>query len=174
MSDDYDCSREELDPEVLADLQLRARTLSERGDRYLRPSPAQLYRKPVDAAQWKCRFPRCEILIGVADDVVQYLENFNAELATRGERAIPTDAILVCPEHLKLALEHRAQKQRERSDRMRDNIRKLRASELDPNLMPDVLADLRRDHHPDVDGMVAAMLARLNGSSGGKKRRARL
>jgi hypothetical protein len=176
VSDEYDTTREDCDPEVLADLQLRSATLAARGDRYTRPSPAALYVKPADAEFWKCRFPTCQERIGVVQDVVERLAIFNAYLATRGERAIPNDCILICAEHLRLANEERARRRTDRVARVIANVKRLRENPAgDPNALPDVIAELRRDHHPDVDGLIASLMARHLGNSGkAQRKRARL
>lgn len=164
MSDDYDTRREEADPEVIADLQLRARTQRER-----RSVIADLaWQAPIFVASWKCRHPKCDERVAVTQDVVHQLEAFSAELVRRGGRPIPADSVLVCATHEAAVRGFRAEKLREQHVRLAANIRELKQLES-PGISVDLLAKIRADHHPDVEGLIGAIEARTVRRSGKRK-----
>lgn len=160
MSDEYDWTRDHdfvgEDPEVAADRALKSATLRERGGQ-VRSMPT--WAAPTLVAWWPCQTPKCAETIGVPQDTVERLAIFNTELERRGERRIPEGSILLCPEHTKARQGAREEAQAKRRDRIRDNVRLLKGA-ADPALLPDVIAELRRDHHPDVEGLLAALAAK--------------
>lgn len=154
-----------IDPEVLADLQLRA--ASEHDTSRSRGTTAPMGSwPPVFVVDWKCRNPRCEAGVPVTGDVVERLAIFNEHLRQRGERPIPHDAVLVCEEHHAELRAWRDRKLRERTDALADVIRQLKASSA-PAKEAALIARLSELGHPEPHLLMAALDAK---SRGGKRR----
>lgn len=160
----------DLDPEVLADLELRDASMRDRSRS--RRAEATLGRElpapPV--AWWTCRAPRCGQLVGIPEQAVERLEIFNARLVSRGEQPIPDDTVAVCDEHRAMLLTHRAETLRRKHDRLRENIVKLKASP-NPRSEHELLRELERDHHPDISGLLESLARKLEGDKASKRTR---
>ncbi len=153
-------SDEELDPEVLADLQLRA--ASEHDATRTRISPAAIgtWKPDADVTTWPCRRPGCEQPVGVTQDAIDYLAMCNGWLRKRGEREIPTDAVMLCEpcrKRLQGIYEKAHEKQRERC---RELVQKLKASAT-PRNEHEIIRALEDVKHPDVSGLIESLAAKL-------------
>jgi hypothetical protein len=169
---------DEIDPEVVADLKLRAYT--ER-DRSRTGSANYDWSKPVIVTQWKCRTPPCKTFVDVTEDTIERWEIFNRELARRGEGPIASHTVLRCDQceaDTRAALAINLRKQ---VDRMADVIRQIKAGEkiiryksqsgdhaVDEKT---ALEALKRWGHPDVPGFIAALAERRATNSSKRERR---
>ncbi len=173
MSDDEDDRdhrgrrRPDLDPEALADMRYRAESerMTDR-TRLMKPAVGSGY-PPVFVTSWKCRHPKCEALVDVTQDTVDTLAVFNAELVRRGEREIPTNAIVLCDEHRDLAAYYRVEAVKKRHVRLRDAIQQLKASDS-PRSEHALIEECRACHHPDVDGLLQSLTDKLGKKPRGK------
>ncbi len=161
---------EELDPEVIADLRLRAQTERERGNR---AAAAPVWTPPVIVDSWPCRHPQCSVRVDVTQDVVDQLAVFNGYLRRRNERPIPTDAVVVCDTHRLALTAYRTEQLDKKRTAMTEAVQKLKAS---PNARAEheLLAELKRMHHPDIDGLLQSLEAKGAGDAPTGKTRGRL
>lgn len=151
---------EDQDPEVVADMRLRAATEASRP-----AAPMPSWKPPEVAAQWKCRHPRCSRLVDVPPDAVEYRDMFNRMLTARGEAPMSTDAIVVCDEHRRELADFKVEYLRRQNERLKLNIQRLKASR-DPERETELIAEIRRDHHPFVDELVQSLAEKVrNGTS---------
>lgn len=138
------------DPEVLADLQLRAS--SERDRSRSRSDGNYSWSPPSIVGKWRCRNPHCKSLVDVPEPAMERFCAFNELLRRRGEEPLDRDKILFCPsceaEFRRVAGDRR----RERVERMRSAIVELKATR-DAERQRELLDQLRIWHHPDVDGL---------------------
>jgi hypothetical protein len=141
------------DPEVIEDLQLRARTMRERsGNR-----EAQ-YTAPVFVSEWACR--ACRELVPITADAMENWQRFNRMLAARNEAAIRTSEIVFC-DRCRVEFRRTApERRRGQVERMRPVIIKLKRSS-NPEEEREAIKQLETYGHPDVNGLVAAIRARL-------------
>lgn len=152
-----------LDPEVIADLKLRESSTRDK----TRTGEVE-WTSPVLVESWKCRAPRCSNVVEVTQDVVDQHRVFNGYLQDRGERDIPTDAIVLCPDCKKLAASYRNEALLERNRQMTADVQHMKASP-DPRNEHDCLRRLRANHHPDIDGLLDVLVRRLEGEKGSKR-----
>lgn len=157
MSDEYDWTRDAewgaTDAEALEDL--RKREATQRDASRTRKTAAAIGGGAV-VAQWPCLVEGCVESVGVSDDVVHGLDVFNAQLARKGEAPIAPGAY--CTAHEVLRAELRADRASARRDKMRDTIRQLKEAER-PESETALIALLRRQGHPDVEGLLASLAA---------------
>jgi len=175
-----------MDPEVLADLQLRA---SSQYDSSRARAPMRPFANPETVERWPCRRPGCSTMVDVTEDAVDRVVQFSAQLEREGQSVIagrhprkrpneykpedyrPLDAtaIVFCGECTAVLKESGAAKRRTEVDRMAPLIVELRT---DPGPNPhreyEIVKQLREWKHPDVDGLVAAIRERR--SSKGKQK----
>lgn len=166
---------EEIDPEVLADLQLRIS--SERDSTRSRGSGTYAWTTPVIVAHWRCRSREsCRTavagepaLVGVTQETLDALEGFNSELRRRMQADLPTHSIVFCDECKRHGISMQAEANRKRADRMAERVRKLRDG-CSADEEREIIEVLRKTH-PDVDGLLRAIRERREGAHGGKPKR---
>ena len=148
-------SRDEIDPEDLADLRLRASSERDstrtRGDGTYEWSPAAL------VEEWPCR--NCgTALVGVTAEQVSARAMFNTMLRRQNERVIDTDEVVFCPPCLDLARASGVERRRRAINETELLIRQLKtlSDENDPRERS-ILARLRDLGHPDVEGLRKAI-----------------
>lgn len=152
-----------MDPEILADLQLRA------SSEHARPAaPMPSWSAPTVVDRWKCRHPRCSRMVDVTPDAVEYRAMFNAMLLARREAPIPQDAIVVCDEHRVELADYKAEYLRKQNERLKANIQRLKACR-DPEGETELIAAIRADHHPDVGGLVQSLADKARNGTGRKR-----
>lgn len=146
---------EDMDPEVIADLALRAANLRDR-NRGKDADEVYNWTEPPIVASWPCR-GRCGATVGVTQHAVDALTQANERLRGRGEPEIEHVTFCeACTSRLKAeAAERRAR----RDATMTAMIRELRAG-VSPEKERDILAKLRAMHHPDVDGLARLLAER--------------
>ncbi|MBA2718912.1 MAG: hypothetical protein H0U52_06695 [Chloroflexi bacterium] len=141
------------DPEVVADLQLRARTERDRSRFQGEPRWAP----PRFVAAWKCR--TCGVLVDVTVDALERLAVFNSILRRRNEAPLDHNAIVFCDDCLPQFKAFAADHARGKTDRLAEEIRKLKNSG-DPVSEHAVIKTLRDLGHPDVGGLLACLAAK--------------
>ena len=151
---------DEEDPEVVADLRLRAAT--ERDDSRSRLTPAQLLAWKPDApvAQWHCRHPSCASLVDVTQEAVDTLATMNGRLRSLGEREIPTDAVMLCEPHRNLMHRILEEKHGEQRVELAECVKRMRQSPA-PRNEHDLIKRMTALHHPDVTGLIESLAAKL-------------
>lgn len=162
-------SREfEPDPEVIADLKLRAHT---EYDRTRSRPAAYVWNPPKIVGAWKCRNAACKAIVDVPDDAMEQFCMFNAELRRRDEDPLDHSKILYCSDCLAEYKATASQRRRGQVDRMAVAIKQLKESG-DATRERDLIAQLEQWGHPDVEGLVKAITERRVAESGrvGKKR----
>lgn len=153
---------EALDPEVIADLQLRAASVYDR----TRTGREATWSAPDIVTEWPCRMQNCRVPVEVTQEPIDQLAMFNRELERRGEDPIRTNEVMICDSHRKLLAWKRSDSAAKKRERMSDNIRRIKAS-MKPRNEHDIIAELNRDGHPDVPALLEAIETRqkLAGSS---------
>ncbi len=156
---------DEMDPEVVADLQLRAYSQNDRSR--TRGEGVYDWKPPADVAQWKCRTPPCKVFVGVDADTVEQWEMFNRELKRRGEKPIASHEVMICDSCRANHAEILPLKQLKRNDRMADVIRQIkngdtsiRWKENDGDHIGnrrEAIDMLKKWGHPDVVGFEQAL-----------------
>lgn len=157
----------EQDPEVVADLQLRAATLRERGR--AREMPAYEPSKIVD--RWPCR--ACKQPVEVTEDGVDRYQVFNRQLARQGEERLDHTKILFCDSCRVEYQRTAADRRRGQVERMAVVIRQLKSSNK-PEEERLMIKQLEAWGHPDVTGLVQAIRLRLDGPKTKSKSRGEL
>lgn len=172
-------SRELLDPEVVADLKLRA--YSEHDRSRTRGDGAYDWCPPVVVTQWKCRTPACKVFVDVNAETVERWEIFNKRIRAAGEKAIASHEVMWCSACVNLHSAAQSQLLRKQVDRMADVIRQLKAGE--PVIRwrsksgdhtgneAEALIALKRWGHPDVEGLSAVIADKRNAAPAKRERR---
>jgi len=157
---------DEIDPEVIADLKLRA--YSQFDSTRSRGEGVYDWKPPAAVTQWKCKTPPCKSFVDVDAETVERWEIFNKRLRANGDskgdaRPIASHDVMLCDscraEHAKI----QPQRLRKRTDRMADVIRQLKAGEsvirFETNEgrhsanRTETFAKLIEWGHPDVTGL---------------------
>ena len=147
----------ELDPEVVADLKLREATL--RDPTRTRRDPTTRWDPPKIIGQWPCRNQACRKPVDVTADAVEYFDMFNRMLAARGELPLESSLTVACTECRRLLEDHRAVRNRDRREELRDAIKQLKASK-NPPTEHDLIKRITKLGHPDVPGLLQALAER--------------
>lgn len=162
MSDERDY---DLDEEVEADRQLRNSSLRDSS----RSGEPPRWTKPDTAAEWPCRNGACRVRVEVTADALEQMAMFNRILRERGEPEITESEVVVCDACRRLLATHEAAQRDKRNERTTQIIRALKQSGM-PRDEHELLAELRKLHHPDVPGLLEA----LDGASDSSKRKRRV
>ena len=149
-------SDEDLDPEIVADLRLRARTVRERGGRDV--GPLYDWTKPKLVAEWECRAPSCGTTVGVTEETLERLVLFEAMLRRRGEAPLDKDRIVFCDECRDARRRAEATSARAAVDTLAAVIRRFKAS-TEPEEQRALIKQLRELGHPHVDELAAHVAA---------------
>ncbi len=160
----------EEDPEVVADLKLRA--YSEHDTSRARPSRDRIGQWTPDktVGAWRCQRPGCVNLFAVTAEAIEHVEIFNRELARRGEGPIDLRKVAWCDGCRAAWLANRSVKARERVDAIAKLVRELKASSQ-PQKLTEQIEQLRKWRHPDVDGLLSAIDERLRNGKGKRERK---
>lgn len=165
----------EPDPEVVADLQLRARTARERPRTEAQVDKVLAWQPPEIVGQWRCRTCGSKFM-PITADALEYARMWNRILQRRGEAPLDPERIVFCDDCRELHRSHGADKRRDEVDRMAEEVRKLKNA-ADPTSEQATIRTLRELGHPDVDGLVHSLTAKAAGrleKSAAKKARASL
>lgn len=165
-------SDEELDPEVLADLQLRE---SSQYDPKRTRTARYDWRQPDIVAHWPCRRPGCGQTIGVTQEAVDALRVANERMQQEGEREIPTDAVMICPPCKVVFEDVLAEKAARRRAEIRDLVLRMKESP-NPRSEHETIKRLTKLGHPDVVGLIEHLAAKLerNGNKTAKAKGSKL
>lgn len=149
------------DPEILSDLALRASSERERGR--TRGLGVYNWQKPVDVDEWKCRNPKCRVMVGVTQDAVDALADANRILTRRGEEPLSTAEVVVCDSCRVLLAAQLLKRQATNRERVADVVSQLKAGEKSIRVRRDdgvemvnreaALQQLHVWGHPDVQGL---------------------
>lgn len=160
-------SDEDLDPEVLADLQLRK--ASEYDSTRTRGKGIYDWTKPKLIGAWRCRNPQCNQHVGYTQEDHEYAEVFDGLLAKRGEEPLDRKRIALCLECRVLLQQQLANRNRRKVDELAEVIRRMKNS-VNPRNEHALIQQLTRLHHPDVPGLLESLAAKLES---GKNKTAR-
>lgn len=151
------------DPEVVADLKLRAKTTYDKS----RTGGADAYdwREPATVAAWCCRTKTCRAPVRVTQDAVDMLATMNRLAKARGFERIREDEVMFCT-----VCEVAMRKERERiASRLSEvlskaivEIKKGPGDEREREL----IKKLEALGHPDVPGLVQAIREKRDASKG--------
>lgn len=155
------------DPEVVADIRLRAAT--EHDGTRTRPSKLA-WSPPAIVDRWPCK-TGCGAMVDVPIDAVHALEVFNAQLKRQRERPIAPSQIMVCAKCKVVLLEQEAEEKRTRTERVAHHVAALSASHGPPTEERGILEQLKRWGHPDPEGLAKAIADRRAAERGNKPRR---
>ncbi len=155
-------SDEEIDPEVLADLQLRATSMHD--STRTRGRDTYSWSAPAIVAYWPCRAGgTCRgsvagqpAVVGVTAEAIDARETFNRQLRSKGEAEIPTHAIAFCETCKRAGLSMQAIVNQDRRERMAAKIRRLKESPP-AHEEREIVDQLRKWSHPDVDGLLQSL-----------------
>lgn len=162
-------SVEELDPEVVADLQLRAYTQHDRSRS--RADNHSTWRPEATVGYWNCRREGCMGIIAITQDAVDRLDDANRMLQRRGELKIKSREVAWCDGCVKLFAKARADRLRERTDAMATCIRELK-EHPNPRSAHDLIAQISKLRHPDLQGLLEAIeIKRKTGPERAKRER---
>lgn len=152
-------SFEELDPEVVADLQLRAAT--EHDSTRSRPTTLR-FEPSVTVRLLPCRNGKCRKPCELTEDGQARIAQFNRILLARSDQPLNEHELLVCDECRALLESHKADRNREHRELMRKHVAALKNA-ADPFAKKGgtgeyVLADewtYVEKRHPDPRGLAA-------------------
>ena len=160
---------EEIDPEVIADLQLRK--ASEHDSTRTRGVGVYSWKPPELVATWPCRRPGCGAQVGVTQDAVDYLAMVNRWIDQGrlkdqlDKRHIPADAVVLCDPCRVMLEEIRAEKSAKRRSEVAELVKRMKDS-ANPRSEHEAIKRLSDLHHPDVSGLIESLAAKLETSSG--------
>lgn len=143
------------DPEVFRDRMLQASTMRD-SSRGLTLEAIGSFAPSRVVEEWPCRAPRCTNVVGIPREAIEALDVFNAQLRATGQAEIPRGSLACCDEHRAQLKAHFAERADVRAARLRSTIQRLKAS-TNPRNEHELLLELKRDHHPDIDGLLAAL-----------------
>lgn len=161
---------DESDPEVAADLALRA--ASERDTTRTRGHGVYGYVQPPTVEHWPCR-GGCGVMVAITQEALHAAAVHDRELARRREAPIPRAKCVFCDKCRALGVDIAAERNRKHVDALAELVRELKASP-GPGVERErqLIHNIRLMHHPDVDGLVRA-IAERRASETGKSRGAR-
>lgn len=159
----------ELDPEVVADLRQRESTTYD--STRTRGNPAAEWKSPDIIAVWPCRIPGCKVKIPVTQEALDNKAVFDRQLSRKGEEPLDIGKIMVCPSCLDFGQNspERNVRRWQKLDRIAAAVNTIKNSQV-PKNERESIEQLRRDGHPDVEGLVEAVASRLR-NGGGKRER---
>jgi hypothetical protein len=157
---------DEDDPEVLADYRARmypTRSASTVDHATWKPAPA--------IGEWPCRVKNCRVPVEITQDAVDHLAMFNRILVGRGEEPIDKSEVMICPAHVHLLKARGAQRRAEQRERCAVAVRAMKQSR-NPRNETALIAELNKCDHPDVQGLIDSIEARLQSGGGSKRNKA--
>jgi hypothetical protein len=153
------------DPEVVADLRLRAASERDR----TRTGPVATYEAAAVVAHWPCR--ACRQPTELTETGADRFTFFNRALVARGEAPIDTGAVLFCGACRAEGTTYASRRNREHVDKLAEKIREYKASH-DSRRQAELEHEMAKLHHPDLPGLVEAVRqARATVATGDRGRR---
>ena len=166
----------EPDPEVVADLRLRAST--ERDT--TRSAKPPEYVPPTFVAKWRCKTPGCGALVDVTEESMERLAVFNGRLRSKAEAPLDPHSIVFCADCEQRNDAAQSERRRREVDRMAIVIRGVKSGQFPLRVTwnntehtlteAQAYEKLERWGHPDVPGLKQA-IAERNATSGAKRTR---
>lgn len=155
---------DDIDPEVRADLQLRARTERER------TSVTPVWTPPKIHSKVPCR-GRCGSTCEWTEDAEERFQIFNRELERRNEAPLDKTKIVFCLACAAVGADAAAKRNRKMVDAVGDIIRELKAG-TDAAHELDLLHKLEKAGHPNIEGLKQWLVEnKTKNSAGGRLRR---
>jgi hypothetical protein len=154
-----------IDPEIANEARVRAEVEQDRPDTNYDRQVRELLDDPV-ITRWRCRTHGCGELVDAPKSAVDSLTVFNAQLERRRQSPIQTDEVLFCGRckgNLKVKSD---EARRAKSERLAPIV-KLLTQSAQPEREHALIRQLREWKHPDVDGLVQALVQRRGRSGGG-------
>lgn len=144
----------EPDPEVVADLQLRADSMHDRS----RSRGREIYTwsPPAIVGFWGCRRPNCRGSVEVTQDALDFAKQCDGWLADRGEEPLERSKIAYCPGCLAEYKRSAPDRRLKQVELLAVKIRELKESS-DPFGERDKIDELAKMGHPDVNGLVQSL-----------------
>lgn len=160
---------DEPDPEVIADLRLRAASEHDRS----RARSLKIYdwKQPEFVGSWPCRRPGCKGRFDVQDDDIARFNMFNRELAKKNEQGIKPSDVAYCEPCKGVYVATAANRRRGLVEKLRVLIVELKASR-DPAGEKELLEKMKAMHHPDIPGLIEAIRTKGEKQTSGKRARA--
>lgn len=151
---------DEIDPEVLADLQLRAS--SQYDSTRTRGAGVYDWKKPNDVAQWPCKRAKCRKPVGVTQEAVDRFEDMNRILGNMmpPEPRATIGEVVFCDECAAAMARTMIDLNVEKRSKLADVIRAMKES-ANPRAEHDLIKKLNRLDHPDVTGLIESLAAKL-------------
>lgn len=161
--------KDELDPEVVADLRLREYTAKSRQGL----SDAGFGQAIRDTATPKIvdRVPcrnRCGAVVGWTEEAEHTFDTFNRQLARKMEPQLDKTQIMFCPSCVAAGRELRAQGLRGLVDKIAVAIRELKDG-CDDERQRELLKKLEKAGHPDVPGLEQWLREKAASKQGSRK-----
>lgn len=155
----------EPDPEVIADLQLRA--MSERDSTRTRGADYS-WTAPEVIGKWKCRNRACSTLCDVTEDTMARWADSNVMCRRRGWPTIETHEVLICDSCRVLVENKRCEKRKAQREQTAELVRRLKDSP-DPRREKHIVEQLEKLNHPDIIGLLESLAEKAErGSRRGK------
>lgn len=152
---------EALDPEVIADLKLRAYTEHDRSrTRHAVHAFGAGGPDPI-VAEWSCRNPECRKPVAVTQTAIDTLAQFNGDAykLARESRPIKESTVVACSDCEQLARDYRAKAMDKRRYELSKAVKMMREKK-NPRDEQDLIALLKKLKHPDVPGLIEAIETR--------------
>lgn len=156
-------SDEEIDPEVLADLHLRAAT--EREPTRMRDMPTWKPAAIVDHVP--CR-NRCGRVVEWTDEAEHAFETWNRILLAKRDAPLDKTRIVFCDACRMSGVQPGADRNRKQHEMLRERIRYLKQS-ANPDGETKVIDEIKKLGHPDVPGLLEALRQKREAKSGGRR-----
>jgi hypothetical protein len=160
-------SDDEEDPEVIADLRLRA--ASEFDRTRTRPTGHRSFSPDPVIGQVPCR-GRCGALADWTESAENAFQTWNRVLERRDEGPLDKTRIVFCETCRKLGQHMSAERNRVHVDKLADLIRQLKES-TEPESERDLIERIAKLNHPDVAGLVKAIKDARERETGNKRAR---
>jgi hypothetical protein len=163
---------DEMDPEVIADLKLRAYSERDSSRGKVTEDHIANWRPDGVVTQWKCRMEKCMRFMDVTQEGIDRLDDANAHLAKRGEPPLKSFEVAICQTCMRMRAGDVGRRLRERVTGLAENIRKLK-EHAKPRQASELLAAIIKAKHPDLPGLLDAIEARRSksGESGKRERK---
>lgn len=152
--------RFEEDPEVVADLKLRAATEHDRS----RSREMPVFAPSPTIARVPCR-GRCGITVEWSEDAEDRFRMFNRILAAKSDAPLDKTRIVFCRVCASRGSAGAAENNRQKVDAMAKWIRELKADPSPNGERERELLEKLKPHHPDLDGLTQAIKTRRETSS---------
>lgn len=151
-------SNDDIDPEVLADIRLRESSKYDSTRTSVGAMPTWTPPKVIDRVP--CR-ARCGAVVSWTEEAESMLQTFNRILARRVEPELDRTKTLFCSSCRTRGADLAAERNRKQVDAIAAMIREIKNG-ASSDRYRELLDNLRKAGHPDVDGLHQALLDKAN------------